>query len=284
MQGRRQARRHPDLRLPQRRRDLDSRSRRRTNAGLRRRRWLHPRLRLRPSGHDPRRRRFEPQRPGAMPRTADAIVAELHGVLEASRTAPPYVLAAHSLGGLFARLYAATYPGDVAGLALVDAWQEDLPSILGPAQWSAYVDLATPPPPGLEAYRDLESVDFAAASARMREAARTPPADAVRRHLAGKAGPTSAERLSCFIGGRLRSRVAGGPGPACGAPPRCATRNRDGKRPLCPGRAAGSCGRGDPYSGRGRVQSGRLAQMSGASAPFGNRSIWTPSPRAGHVP
>ena len=111
--------------------------------------------------------------PALMPRTADAIVAELHGVLEASRTAPPYVLAAHSLGGLFARLYAATYPGDVAGLALVDAWQKDLPSILGPAQWSAYVDLATPPPPGLEAYRDLESVDFAAASARMREAART---------------------------------------------------------------------------------------------------------------
>ncbi len=110
-----------------------------------------------------------------MPRTADAIVAELHGVLQASGIAPPYVLAAHSLGGLFARLYAATYPKEVAGMVLIDAWQEDLPAILGPAQWAAYVDVATPPPPGLEFYRDLESVDFAAASARMREAARTEP-------------------------------------------------------------------------------------------------------------
>src|SRR5271166_1722617 len=113
--------------------------------------------------------------PQPMPRTAGAIVAELHGVLQASGIAGPYVLAVHSLGGLFARLYAATYPGDVAGMALIDAWQEDLPAILGPAQWAAFVDLATPPPPGLEAYRDLESVDFAAASARMSEAARTVP-------------------------------------------------------------------------------------------------------------
>jgi pimeloyl-ACP methyl ester carboxylesterase len=111
--------------------------------------------------------------PVSMPRTADAIVAELHGVLQASRIAPPYVLAAHSLGGLFSRLYAATYPGDVVGTVLVDAWQEDLPAILGPLQWAAYVDVATPPPPGLEGYGDLELVDFAAASARMVEAART---------------------------------------------------------------------------------------------------------------
>ncbi len=60
-------------------------------------------------------------------------------------------------------------------MALIDAWQEDLPAILGPAQWAAHVDLSTPPPPGLEAYRDLESVDFAAASARMSEAARAVP-------------------------------------------------------------------------------------------------------------
>ena len=110
-----------------------------------------------------------------MPRTADAIVAELHDVLQASGTGAPYVLAAHSFGGLFARLYAATCPDEVVGMVLIDGWQEDLPAILGPAQWAAFVDLATPPPPGLEAYRDLESVDFAAASARMAEAARTEP-------------------------------------------------------------------------------------------------------------
>ncbi len=110
-----------------------------------------------------------------MPRTADAIAAELHATLQAAAIEGPYVLAAHSLGGLFARLYAATYPDDVAGLVLVDAWQEDLEIILGPEQWSAYVDVAKPAPPGLEGYADLESVDFGTASARMREAARSAP-------------------------------------------------------------------------------------------------------------
>jgi pimeloyl-ACP methyl ester carboxylesterase len=58
---------------------------------------------------------------------------------------------------------------------LVDAWQEDLDVILGPAQWAAYVELAGPAPPGLESYADLESVNFGAASARMREAAKSAP-------------------------------------------------------------------------------------------------------------
>ncbi|HEU5433877.1 MAG TPA: alpha/beta hydrolase [Thermomicrobiales bacterium] len=113
--------------------------------------------------------------PVAMPRTADAIGSELHGVVQAAGIATPFVLAAHSLGGLFARLYASDYPDDVAGLVLVDAWPEQMPALLGPAQWAAYERLAEPPPPGLERYRDLESVDFGAASATMRQAAAAHP-------------------------------------------------------------------------------------------------------------
>jgi pimeloyl-ACP methyl ester carboxylesterase len=75
--------------------------------------------------------------PVPMPRSADAIVAELHATLGAAGINGPYVLAAHSLGGLFARLYTATDPQEIAGLVLVDAWQEDLEAILGPAQWAA---------------------------------------------------------------------------------------------------------------------------------------------------
>jgi pimeloyl-ACP methyl ester carboxylesterase len=116
--------------------------------------------------------------PVAMPRTADEVVAELHALLEAARLDPPYVLVAHSLGGLFARLYAALYPGEVAGLVLVDAWPETLPALLGSDHWAAYVKLSAPPPPGLEAYRDLEQIDFAAASARMAEAAARRPMQA----------------------------------------------------------------------------------------------------------
>ena len=127
--------------------------------------------------------------PVPMPRTAEAIAAELHAVLDAAGTKGPYVLAAHSLGGLFARLYAASYPQDVAGLVLVDAWQEDLDALLGPTQWAAYVDLATPAPPGLDSYADLESVDFGAASARMREAAKSAPLPAMPLYVISRGKP-----------------------------------------------------------------------------------------------
>jgi pimeloyl-ACP methyl ester carboxylesterase len=113
--------------------------------------------------------------PVPMPRSAEAVVDELHALIMAAGIARPNVLVAHSLGGLFARLYASTYPGEVAGLVLVDAWQEDLPDLLAVDQWKAYVELATPPPPGLEGYTDLEVIDFVAASATMRRAALAHP-------------------------------------------------------------------------------------------------------------
>jgi len=113
--------------------------------------------------------------PVPMPRTAAAVVFELHDLLDAAAIEGPYVLVAHSLGGIFARLYASTYPSVVAGLVLVDAWPEAMPKLLGPEQWAAYEKLAAPPPPGLESYRDLEMIDFGAASERMeQEAARRP--------------------------------------------------------------------------------------------------------------
>jgi pimeloyl-ACP methyl ester carboxylesterase len=59
-----------------------------------------------------------------MPRSAEAVVFELHDLATAAKLEGPYVLVAHSLGGLFARLYAAIYPGEVAGLVLVDSWYE----------------------------------------------------------------------------------------------------------------------------------------------------------------
>src|SRR5829696_2873331 len=54
--------------------------------------------------------------PIAQPRTAPEVVADLHALLQAAGIPGPYVLAAHSLGGLFARLYASTYPDEVIGL------------------------------------------------------------------------------------------------------------------------------------------------------------------------
>jgi pimeloyl-ACP methyl ester carboxylesterase len=77
----------------------------------------------------------------AQPRTAPEVVADLHALLQAAQVPGPYVLAAHSLGGLFARLYASTYPDEVIGLVLVDAYSERLENLMSPAQWQALVRL-----------------------------------------------------------------------------------------------------------------------------------------------
>ena len=49
------------------------------------------------------------------------IVLELRAMLATEGIAPPYVLVGHSLGGTIMKLYAKTYPDDVAGVVLVDA-------------------------------------------------------------------------------------------------------------------------------------------------------------------
>ena len=75
--------------------------------------------------------------PVPQPRTAADAVAELHALVRAARLRGPYVLVGHSLGGLFVRLYASTYPRQVAGLALVDATYELLRELFSPEQWAA---------------------------------------------------------------------------------------------------------------------------------------------------
>src|SRR5215212_5536927 len=58
-------------------------------------------------------------------RSAANLVADLHALLAAAAVPGPYVLVGHSVGGLFVRLYASTYPDDVVGMVLVDATHED---------------------------------------------------------------------------------------------------------------------------------------------------------------
>lgn len=53
-------------------------------------------------------------------RTLERMVAELRGLLAAAGLTPPYILVGHSFGGLIVRYFAARYPGEVAGLLLVD--------------------------------------------------------------------------------------------------------------------------------------------------------------------
>lgn len=81
---------------------------------------------------------FSRSDPVAMPRTARDVVTDLHALLHAANIPGPYVLVGHSLGGLFVRLYASTYPDDVAGMVLVDAFSEWVRDGMTSDQWTLY--------------------------------------------------------------------------------------------------------------------------------------------------
>ena len=81
------------------------------------------------------------------PHDAEHAVAALHALLANDGVTGPVLLVGHSNGGLRAVLYAATYPGDVAGLILVDptplASDDEQMAFLAPAE-RAELDLLAP--------------------------------------------------------------------------------------------------------------------------------------------
>jgi len=75
--------------------------------------------------------------PVPMPRTAAAVANDLHIALAASGERGPFILTAHSMGGLLARLYAQTHPEDVSGLVFVDSFPIEIPQLLAD-KWEPY--------------------------------------------------------------------------------------------------------------------------------------------------
>ena len=59
--------------------------------------------------------------PADTPQDGAQIATDLHTLLHRAGEPGPYVLAGHSLGGLYVRIFAAHYPDEVAGLVLVDS-------------------------------------------------------------------------------------------------------------------------------------------------------------------
>jgi len=108
-------------------------------------------------------------------------MADLHALLQAAAIPGPYVLVGHSTGGLIVRLYASTYPNEVAGLALVDAIPEGVQTAMTPEHWKVYDRLLlVDPPKELATYKDLETIDFDESFDEMRRAAKcTPPVKAL---------------------------------------------------------------------------------------------------------
>ena len=62
--------------------------------------------------------------PSPNPRTASWRAEERHTLLVNAKVQGPYVLVGHSLGGMFVRVYAHTYPDEVVGMVLVDSTHE----------------------------------------------------------------------------------------------------------------------------------------------------------------
>ena len=112
---------------------------------------------------------YRPARGSAVASTTPAggapVVTELHELLAAAGVPAPYVLVGHSLGGLFAQLYARTYPNQVTGLVLVDPPTPNLKAFLSPTAWAGAFQSQLDPGPSVipgyvnERYRVESIVD-----------------------------------------------------------------------------------------------------------------------------
>jgi pimeloyl-ACP methyl ester carboxylesterase len=109
--------------------------------------------------------------PVQMPRTAWDVISDLHALLAAAQLPGPYILVRHSLGGLFMRLYAQSYPAQISGLILVDAFPVELPAQFGP-QWPAYRKVLNNPLPQFTKNTDFEQIDI---DASVTQIAQAPP-------------------------------------------------------------------------------------------------------------
>jgi pimeloyl-ACP methyl ester carboxylesterase len=121
--------------------------------------------------------------PVPQPRTAPAVVADLHAFLHAAGVPGPFVLVGHSLGGFFVRLFASTFPDEVAGLILVDPYSEKLETLLPPERWAALVRLnvrqGTDTLKTIPGYGDLETLGYGKDNVVMRRAIASSPLHAM---------------------------------------------------------------------------------------------------------
>ena len=136
--------------------------------------------------------------PAPKPRTGKDVVADLHGALSAAGVPGPYVLVGHSDGGLFVRLYASTFPEDVAGMVLVDAVSEFeatvgprmLKELLPPQEWKQYQAQLQQPAPPFVARVDDEQIDLERTFAETEAAASAHPLPPIPLFVLTRGTPT----------------------------------------------------------------------------------------------
>jgi pimeloyl-ACP methyl ester carboxylesterase len=114
---------------------------------------------------------FSRSDPAPMPTTVDTVVDDLHALLAVAGETEPFVLVAHSVGGLAGRLYASTYPDEVLGLMLVDATSIELQDAYSSEEWHIQLLLlAGDIREALVEYPDIERFDFVASFDQVRNA------------------------------------------------------------------------------------------------------------------
>jgi pimeloyl-ACP methyl ester carboxylesterase len=94
--------------------------------------------------------------PVPQPTSAQDGTADLHALLTTAEEPGPYVIVAHSWGGLIGYLFASDYPDEVSGLVLIDPGSEFLKTALTPEQWATFVEAAKQ----LGDPEDLEGADY----------------------------------------------------------------------------------------------------------------------------
>ena len=112
----------------------------------------------------------------APPRSSAEVTSELRELLRTADVPAPYLLVGHSLGGFYARHYAHRFPGEIAGLVLLDPAHEDYDAYM-PRElveiWHAWdPDQALPaevPDELIQFYRGLFAAEMADWPAEIRE-------------------------------------------------------------------------------------------------------------------
>jgi pimeloyl-ACP methyl ester carboxylesterase len=74
--------------------------------------------------------------PSGNTQDGEQIAIDLHTLLHRAHVPGPYVLAGHSFGGLYVRIFAARYPTEVAGMVLIDSTGSALPASTSAQRWA----------------------------------------------------------------------------------------------------------------------------------------------------
>ncbi len=167
------------------------------------------------------------------PRTLDGQVGDLQAVLQKAHVPGPYLLVAHSYGGMIARRFTQLHPRSVAGVVFVDAFSPAIKPLFGDL-WTQYEDVLNHPGLALDRDPTWETVDVDEAIAAIDSGpgaagrpGRGPEQDGAVRH-----------RTHRLVGGdhTPRSGVARCPAVARRPPAPDPPRAGHGERPLRPDR------------------------------------------------